>query len=292
MTHDLPGCFLQVKSLADSMDDTLTCQSGRGDSQEESGEGLGGEESDDFGECVWINPSNPSLSRRRLAERERAGGVLSMHEDSTATSYSDVMLYMDDGMPSSPLSLDRAPSSTDTEYWAGIGGGSGGGMMMAGGREDSRDTEGAGSGNSRRSTPCTECRDYRLRGPHLPVLTIEPPSDSSVDMSDRSDRGSLNRQLMYEQEPPGGGGVGASGGVGVGVGGGSVSVGIGGSPQGTLKHSPNARTMSTCTAQGQTRTPGRPLPSPIPTPLPHHTILHHHHHHHHHPLHHPVHLHH
>uniref|UniRef100_A0A673Y0H6 IQ motif and Sec7 domain ArfGEF 2 n=1 Tax=Salmo trutta TaxID=8032 RepID=A0A673Y0H6_SALTR len=131
-----------------------------------------------------------------------------VHSDSTATSYSDVTLYMDDCMPSSPLSLDRAPSSTDTEYW-----GPGGGV---GAREDSRDTEGGGSSNSRRSTPCTECRDYRLRGAHLPLLTIEPPSDSSVDMSDRSDRGSLSRQI-YEQEPVGGAG----------------------SPQGTLKHSPN-----------------------------------------------------
>uniref|UniRef100_A0A673GH16 IQ motif and SEC7 domain-containing protein 2-like n=1 Tax=Sinocyclocheilus rhinocerous TaxID=307959 RepID=A0A673GH16_9TELE len=179
-------CFLsQVTSLADSMDDTLTCQSGRGDSQDE-----------------------------RL-------GV--MHEDSTATSYSDVTHYMDDGLPCSPLSIERVPSSTDTEYW-GVSSG-------VGGREDSRDTEGGGSSNSRRSTPCTECRDFRLRGSHLPVLTIEPPSDSSVDMSDRSDRGSLTRQLLYEQEPT-----------------------AGGSPQGTLKHNP-----------GQTRPPGRPIPSPLPT---------------------------
>ncbi|KAL2103471.1 hypothetical protein ACEWY4_000339 [Coilia grayii] len=291
----------QVKSLADSMDDTLTCQSGLSDSQEGPRDAGGSVEADDFGECVWSNSSNPSLSRRGLAERERGGGGLSMHEDSTATSYSDVTLYMDGGVPSSPLSIDRAPSSTDTEFWAGMGGGGsggsgsgggGGGMMMGGGREDSRDTEGAGSSTSRRSTPCTECRDYRLRGPHLPVLTIEPPSDSSVDMSDRSDRGSLSRQLMYEQEPPGGGG-GGGGGAGGGGGGGGGGVGVGGSPQGTLKHSPNARAISSCTAQGQARTPGRPLPSPIPTQLPHHTVLHHHHHHHHHhPLHHPLHLHH
>uniref|UniRef100_A0A8B9KIH8 IQ motif and Sec7 domain ArfGEF 2a n=1 Tax=Astyanax mexicanus TaxID=7994 RepID=A0A8B9KIH8_ASTMX len=163
--------YSHVTSLADSMDDTLTCRSG---------------------------------------ESERSGPTMlgGMHEDSTATSYSDVTLYMDDGVPSSPLSIERAPSSTDTEYW-GVGGG-------AGGREDSRDTEGGGSNNSRRSTPCTECRDYRLRGPHLPVLTIEPPSDSSVDMSDRSDRGSLSRQMMYEQEPGGGGGGGGVGGVGTG----------------------------------------------------------------------------
>uniref|UniRef100_A0A3Q1JMX9 SEC7 domain-containing protein n=1 Tax=Anabas testudineus TaxID=64144 RepID=A0A3Q1JMX9_ANATE len=190
-THLEDSFSKQVKSLADSIDDALTCR------------------------CVWR---------------------LSMHGDSTATSYSDVTLYMDDGMPSSPLSLDRAPSSTDTEYW-----GPGGGV---GGREDSRDTEGGGSSNSRRSTPCTECRDYRLRGAHLPLLTIEPPSDSSVDMSDRSDRGSLSRQLVFEQEP----GVGA------------------GSPQGTLKHSPNTgtRPSSTAAAQGQTRAPGRPIPTHIP----------------------------
>uniref|UniRef100_A0A672ZIG1 IQ motif and Sec7 domain ArfGEF 2b n=1 Tax=Sphaeramia orbicularis TaxID=375764 RepID=A0A672ZIG1_9TELE len=197
-THLEDSFSKQVKSLADSIDDALTCRAG-------------------------------------LGERARgAGGGLSMHGDSTATSYSDVTLYMDDGMPSSPLSLDRAPSSTDTEYW-----GPGGGV---GGREDSRDTEGGGSSNSRRSTPCTECRDYRLRGAHLPLLTIEPPSDSSVDMSDRSDRGSLSRQLVYEQEP----GVGA------------------GSPQGTLKHSPNTGTRTTSTVQP----PTTPLSSSSSTALP------------------------
>lgn len=232
------------------MDDTLTCQSGRGDSQDVDGTG----EEDDFSECAW----NSKISTRRGMERA-AGTLGCMHEDSTATSYSDVTLYMDDGVPSSPLSMERAPSSTDTEYW--------GHGRTTGGREDSRDAEGGGSNTSRRSTPCTECRDHRLRGPHLPVLTIEPPSDSSVDMSDRSDRGSLSRQLIYEQEP----------------------TAVGGSPQGTLKHNP---------AQGQTRPMGRPIPSPLPTHVPphhasilmhqqHHPHIHHplqHHNHHHHPL--------
>uniref|UniRef100_A0A673YKJ3 IQ motif and Sec7 domain ArfGEF 2 n=1 Tax=Salmo trutta TaxID=8032 RepID=A0A673YKJ3_SALTR len=192
-THLEDSFSKQVKSLADSIDDALTC---------------------------------------RLGERSRGGGgSLSMHGDSTATSYSDVTLYMDDCMPSSPLSLDRAPSSTDTEYWGPRGG--------VGGREDSRDTEGGGSSNSRRSTPCTECRDYRLRGAHLPLLTIEPPSDSSVDTSDRSDRGSLSRQI-YEQEPAGGAG----------------------SPQGTLKHSPNTpRPVST-------QPPTTPLSSSSSAALP------------------------
>uniref|UniRef100_A0A3B5MCN1 IQ motif and Sec7 domain ArfGEF 2b n=1 Tax=Xiphophorus couchianus TaxID=32473 RepID=A0A3B5MCN1_9TELE len=192
-THLEDSFSKQVKSLADSIDDALTCRAGR------------------------------------------AGGGHSMHGDSTATSYSDVTLYMDDGMPSSPLSLDRAPSSTDTEYWGPSGG--------VGGREDSRDTEGGGSSNSRRSTPCTECRDYRLRGAHLPLLTIEPPSDSSVDMSDRSDRGSLSRQLVYEQEP----GVGS------------------GSPQGTLKHTPNSGTHPSSAAA---QPPTTPLSSSSSTALP------------------------
>ncbi|XP_035238194.1 IQ motif and SEC7 domain-containing protein 1-like [Anguilla anguilla] len=242
----------QVKSLADSMDESLTCVAAQ-DSQEGGGDAgvLSGVESDDFGECVWSNSSNPS-SRRGGGDRERGGGRgLGAHGDSTATSYSDVTLYMDDGLPCSPLSLDRAPSSTDTEYWGPGGAG--------GGREDSRDTEGGGSSNSRRSTPCTECRDYRLRAAHLPLLTIEPPSDSSVDMSDRSDRGSLSRPLAYEQEGGGGGG---------------------GSPQSAVKHAP-------ATAQGQARPIGRPLPSPVPAHIPHHVHHHHHpHHHHHHPMHH------
>uniref|UniRef100_A0A8D3EFR4 SEC7 domain-containing protein n=1 Tax=Scophthalmus maximus TaxID=52904 RepID=A0A8D3EFR4_SCOMX len=151
------------------------------------------EEEEDYTQCAW---RNTSASSRRAAGRVggvRRGGA-AMHEDSTATSFSDVTIYMDDGcLPSSPLSrppsspLSRPASSTDTEYWGGGG---------AGGREDSRETEGGSSASRRSSTPCTECRgEYRGRaggggggagGGHLPVLTIEPPSDSSVDMSDRS----------------------------------------------------------------------------------------------------------
>ncbi|XP_046869896.1 IQ motif and SEC7 domain-containing protein 2-like [Hypomesus transpacificus] len=244
----------QVKSLADSMDDSLTCQSGREDSQEGDPEEGGGEErEEDFRERVWGNNSNTPTPRRGLGGgRGRGGGA---HEDSTATTYSDGTLYMDDGIPTSPMSMDRPPSSTDTEYWG-----------LGVGREDSRETEGGGSSTSRRSTPCTECRDHRHRGGgHLPVLTIEPPSDSSVDMSDRSDRGSLSRQLLYEQEPGGEGGGGGEGGCGGGGG-----MGAGGSPQGTIKANPNGRSVAM--AQGQTRTPlVRPHPSPLPPHLPHHT---------------------
>ncbi|XP_029994305.1 LOW QUALITY PROTEIN: IQ motif and SEC7 domain-containing protein 2-like [Sphaeramia orbicularis] len=310
----------QVKSLADSMDDSLTCQSGREDSQEAGGEGEEDEEEDedegeeeeeeeeeeegeedeeeddeDYRTCGWQR--GDALSRRRVV---RTGGGVgrggAMHEDSTTTSFSDVTLYMDEGcLPSSPLS--RPTSSSDTEYWGGGG---------AGGREDSRETEGGSSTSRRSSTPCTECRgEYRGRaagggggggGGHLPVLTIEPPSDSSVDMSDRSERGSIGR-LVYEQDTPGGeraggereqrgGGEGESGEDERGGGGGGGGSSEAESPQGTIKHKPNGRSVAT--AQGQTRSPAsvsismpsaRTLPShPLPHPLHPHlpTVLHHH----------------
>uniref|UniRef100_A0A1A7W723 Rho guanine nucleotide exchange factor (GEF) 11 n=1 Tax=Iconisemion striatum TaxID=60296 RepID=A0A1A7W723_9TELE len=72
-------------------------------------------------------------------------------------------------------------------------------FIMLSQMEDSRETEGGSNASRRSSTPCTECRgEYRGRaggggGGHLPVLTIEPPSDSSVDMSD-----STTENQMYE----------------------------------------------------------------------------------------------
>lgn len=194
-------CPLQVKSLADSMDDSLTCQSGREDSQDVGGEGEDDEDEgdedeeeeeeegeedeeedeEDYRQCGWRNTNTTSRRAVGPVGGGRGGGA-AMHEDSIATSFSDVTLYMDEGcLPSSPLS--RPASSSDTDYWGGGG---------AGGREDSRETEGGSNASRRSSTPCTECRgEYRGRagggggGGHLPVLTIEPPSDSSVDMSDR-----------------------------------------------------------------------------------------------------------
>ncbi|XP_074793558.1 LOW QUALITY PROTEIN: IQ motif and SEC7 domain-containing protein 2 [Natator depressus] len=118
--------------------------------------------------------------------------------DSAATSFSDVTLYLDEGVPASPLSLERPPSSETPdpgpppaqprpEFWG------------APQREESRE-----NGAGRRGTPCLECRDFRLRGAHLPLLTIEPPSDSSVDLSDRSERSSVHRGLAYEPDGCGG----------------------------------------------------------------------------------------
>ncbi|KAM6930126.1 IQ motif and SEC7 domain-containing protein 2-like [Lycodopsis pacificus] len=317
----------QVKSLADSIDDSLTCQSGREDSQDAGGDGEEDDEEDEeevdeeeeeeegeedeeededeeYRECAWRNANAAS---RRVAGRPGVGGGrggvrggAAMHEDSTATSFSDVTLYMDDAcLPSSPLSrppsspISRPASSSDTEYWGGLGAGGG-----VGGREDSRETEGGSSASRRSSTPCTECRgEYRGRaggggggggGAHLPVLTIEPPSDSSVDMSDRSERGSIGR-LVYEQEPSGaerGGGERERRGggeegeseedeqrAGGGGGGGGEGSSEADSPQGTIKHKPNGRSVAT--AQGQTRSPANaPLPMPSARALPSHPLPH------------------
>ncbi|XP_061470005.1 IQ motif and SEC7 domain-containing protein 2 isoform X15 [Rhineura floridana] len=196
----------QVKSLAESIDEALNCHP------------LGQEG----------GPGGPSLEKSESKEQQG---------DSAATSFSDVTLYLDEGAPTSPLSLERPPSTEPPEpsavpipppprpeYWGGPQ------------REDSREN----GGGSRRSTPCMECRDYRLRGAHLPLLTIEPPSDSSVDLSDRSDRGSLNRGLMYEQD--------------------------GCSPHGTLKH-PGGPTRSPHPHRHYHPEQNQP-PPPLPIPPP------------------------
>ncbi|XP_066470070.1 IQ motif and SEC7 domain-containing protein 2 isoform X5 [Tiliqua scincoides] len=197
----------QVKSLAESIDEALNCHP------------LGQEG----------GPGGPSLEKSESKEQQG---------DSAATSFSDVTLYLDEGAPTSPLSLERPPSTEPPEpsggvpipppprpeYWGGPQ------------REDSREN----GGGSRRSTPCMECRDFRLRGAHLPLLTIEPPSDSSVDLSDRSDRGSLNRGLMYEQD--------------------------GCSPHGTLKH-PAGPTRSPHPHRHYHPEQNQP-PPPLPMPPP------------------------
>uniref|UniRef100_A0A8C7I0Z3 IQ motif and Sec7 domain ArfGEF 1 n=1 Tax=Oncorhynchus kisutch TaxID=8019 RepID=A0A8C7I0Z3_ONCKI len=50
-------------------------------------------------------------------------------------------------------------------------------------------------------TPSLKQQEQRLRVDRLPLLTIEPPSDSSVELSDRSDRSILKRQKAYDRQP-------------------------------------------------------------------------------------------
>nr|XP_045009557.1 IQ motif and SEC7 domain-containing protein 1 isoform X8 [Jaculus jaculus] len=164
----------QVKSLAESIDDALNCRS------------LHGEE-----------VPTPDIACSRDTEPKPGLHGMDHHKlDEMTASYSDVTLYIDEEELSPPLPLSQAgdrPSSTESDlrlragavaqdYWA------------LAHKDDKADTD-----TSCRSTPSLERPEPRLRVEHLPLLTIEPPSDSSVDLSDRSDRGSLKRQSAYER---------------------------------------------------------------------------------------------
>ncbi|XP_064295747.1 IQ motif and SEC7 domain-containing protein 2 isoform X2 [Phalacrocorax carbo] len=128
--------------------------------------------------------------------------------DSAATSTSDVTLYLDEGLPGSPRSPERPASPEPPPETGGPApppappppppapANPPGPAERWGGPEEP----------PRRGPPCLECRGRGGGGGgHPPLLTVEPPSDSSADLSDRSDRGSLNRGGPYEPEGAGGG---------------------------------------------------------------------------------------
>ncbi|XP_056107396.1 IQ motif and SEC7 domain-containing protein 1 isoform X10 [Rhinichthys klamathensis goyatoka] len=169
----------QVKSLAESIDDALNCRSLHGDEgQPESTRGHPDIEKE---VTYQVKPSHSSDHRKR---------------DEMTASYSDVTLYIDEEELSPPLPLTQSverPSSTESDlrlrslnssqdYWS------------LAHKDEKGDTD-----TSCRSTPSLECQEQRLRIDHLPLLTIEPPSDSSVELSDRSDRSSLKRQNAYDR---------------------------------------------------------------------------------------------
>ncbi|XP_077948618.1 IQ motif and SEC7 domain-containing protein 1 isoform X3 [Gasterosteus aculeatus] len=170
----------QVKSLAESIDDALNCRSLHGDDNQ-SEPGIAHQDMDRDVSCQ-VKPSRGASEHRKL--------------DEMTASYSDVTLYIDEEELSPPLPLSQSvdrPSSTESDlrqrslnssqdYWS------------LAHKDDKGDTD-----TSCRSTPSLECQEQRLRVDHLPLLTIEPPSDSSVELSDRSDRSSLKRQSAYER---------------------------------------------------------------------------------------------
>ncbi|KAG7229693.1 hypothetical protein INR49_012740, partial [Caranx melampygus] len=170
----------QVKSLAESIDDALNCRSLHGDDSH-SDTGRGHQDMDREVSCQ-VKPSHGASEHRKL--------------DEMTASYSDVTLYIDEEELSPPLPLSQSvdrPSSTESDlrqrslnssqdYWS---------LAQ---KDEKGDTD-----TSCRSTPSLECQEQRLRVDHLPLLTIEPPSDSSVELSDRSDRSSLKRQNAYER---------------------------------------------------------------------------------------------
>ncbi|KAM8867208.1 IQ motif and SEC7 domain-containing protein 1 isoform 2-T2 [Synchiropus picturatus] len=168
----------QVKSLAESIDDALNCRSLHGDDGPcEIGRGH-----QDTEVISQVKPSHSASEHRKL--------------DEMTASYSDVTLYIDEEELSPPLPLSQSverPSSTESDlrqrslnlsqdYWS------------LAHKDEKGDTD-----TSCRSTPSLECQEQRLRVDHLPLLTIEPPSDSSVELSDRSDRSSHKRQNAHER---------------------------------------------------------------------------------------------
>uniref|UniRef100_A0A5F4VWW6 IQ motif and Sec7 domain ArfGEF 1 n=1 Tax=Callithrix jacchus TaxID=9483 RepID=A0A5F4VWW6_CALJA len=164
----------QVKSLAESIDDALNCRS-------------------------LHTEDTPALDVARARDAEPQTALHSMDHrklDEMTASYSDVTLYIDEEELSPPLPLSQAgdrPSSTESDLRLRAGGTAPDYWALAH-KEDKVDTD-----TSCRSTPSLERQEQRLRVEHLPLLTIEPPSDSSVDLSDRSERGSLKRQSAYER---------------------------------------------------------------------------------------------
>ncbi|XP_063064120.1 IQ motif and SEC7 domain-containing protein 1-like isoform X3 [Engraulis encrasicolus] len=181
----------QVKSLAESIDDALNCRSLHGDEGPSS-------------EQVMMSSHHQEVEPEIVYQMRPAAHHPHPHAhhhrhklDDMMASYSDVTLFIDEEELSPPIHLTRSsmdqPSSTESdqraqsinssqEYWD---------------PKDEKDTD-----TSLRSTPSVECQEQRLRVDHLPLLTIEPPSDSSV--SDRSERGSVKqRQPVFEpQQPP------------------------------------------------------------------------------------------
>ncbi|KAF6384873.1 IQ motif and Sec7 domain ArfGEF 1 [Rhinolophus ferrumequinum] len=164
----------QVKSLAESIDDALNCRS------------LHTEE-----------VPTSSTGRTRDSEAPAALHSVDHHKlDEMTASYSDVTLYIDEEELSPPLPLSQAghrPPSAELDLRPRARGAAQDYWALAH-KDDKGDTD-----TSCQSTPSLERQEQRLRVEHPPLLTIEPPSDSSVDLSDRSDRGSLKRQSAYER---------------------------------------------------------------------------------------------
>uniref|UniRef100_A0A4W5JM38 IQ motif and Sec7 domain ArfGEF 1 n=1 Tax=Hucho hucho TaxID=62062 RepID=A0A4W5JM38_9TELE len=214
----------QVKSLAESIDDALNSRSlyreegGAGETRQR-GRGYPDLDKDRDRELFsyQVKPSSHSSAERRKL-------------DEMTASYSDVTLYIDEEELSPPLPLSQSldhsysplpqsqslerpysplplsqslerpysplpsvdrPSSKESELrlrslsWSLV----------------HKDDKGQGSDTSCRSTPSMEQQEQRLKVDHLPLLTIESPSDRSVELSGRSDRSSLKRQNAYDRQP-------------------------------------------------------------------------------------------
>lgn len=169
----------QVKSLAESIDDALNCRSLHEEEDQEPKQ-----VQDMQNELSYqVKPTNGS-DQRKL--------------DEMMASYSGVTLFIDEEDLCPPVQLSHTadpPSSTESDqrtinssqdYWP----------------MDTKDDK-INTDTSCRSTPSIDCQEPQLRIDHLPLLTIEPPSDSSLEISDRSEIESVKRQNVYERTTAG-----------------------------------------------------------------------------------------
>ncbi|XP_051734926.1 IQ motif and SEC7 domain-containing protein 1-like isoform X3 [Ctenopharyngodon idella] len=161
----------QVKSLAESIDDALNCRSLR---REE------------------IQPEQTVCQEGLQQEDE----LPQPDEHHKLDEICDVTLFIDEE-ELSPLvqpscSIDQ-PSSTESEqHTQSVGSSQEYWSMEA--KDDKLDTD-----TSYRSTPSLECQGHSQLCMDLPLLTIEPPSDSSADISDRSEHSLVQPQNIHER---------------------------------------------------------------------------------------------
>lgn len=170
----------QVKSLAESIDYKMNCYSLHGkDGTFERGRG------------------HPDMDKE-LSCQVKSSHSASEHcklDDMTA-SYSNLTLYIDEEELSPPLPLSQSvnqPSSTELDlhqhslnscedFWS-VG---------------YKDEKGS-TNTSYHSRPFLKYPEQRLRVDSLPLLTMGPPRDSSVDLSNRSDHSSVKRLCASER---------------------------------------------------------------------------------------------
>lgn len=165
----------QVKSLAESIDDALNCRSLHEDEEQEPEQARNMQ-----GDLSYPEKSTNGSDQRKL--------------DEMIASYSGVTLFIDEEDlcpppqvsysvdPPSGAKSDQQAVDSSLEYWP----------------MDTKDNKEA-TDISCQSMPSIECQEPLLRMDHLPLLTIDPPSDSSLEISDRSDVESVKRQNVYER---------------------------------------------------------------------------------------------
>ncbi|KAL1249485.1 hypothetical protein QQF64_020490 [Cirrhinus molitorella] len=145
----------QVKSLAESIDDALNCRSLHKDE---------------------VQPEQAVCQEGM----QQVDELPQPNEHHKLDEICDVTLFIDEEelsplvQPSS--SIEQPPVSESEQHMQTIG-------WSVDAKDDKVDT-------TYRSTPSLECQRPRLCA-DLPLLTIEPPSDSSADVSDRSEHGSV-----------------------------------------------------------------------------------------------------